>query len=168
MLRAYGRNVIDLINQCHEVNTFIPALAYTFSRKPAEIVVEHEERAAGESKYSLYSLIRLNFDLITGFSLVPLQFFSILGIGLAFFSATLFLMLVIRRFVLGAEVQGVFTLFAIAFFLMGVILFGIGLVGEYVGRIYQQVRGRPRYVVQAILEQSSEQRTHAAKTTFRG
>lgn len=156
MLRAYGRNVIDLVNQCNEVNTFIPALAYTFARKPTEIVVEHEERAAGESKYSLYSLIRLNFDLVTGFSLMPLQFFSILGIGLSFVSAALFVVLLARRFLFGSEVEGVFTLFAIAFFLMGVILFGIGIVGEYVGRIYQQVRGRPRFVVQAILEQSAE------------
>jgi undecaprenyl-phosphate 4-deoxy-4-formamido-L-arabinose transferase len=153
MLRAYGRNVIDLINQCREVNTFIPALAYTFSRKPTEVIVEHEERAAGESKYSLYSLIRLNFDLVTGFSLVPLQLFSLMGIVLSFLSAALFVLLVVRRFVIGAEVEGVFTLFAISFFLMGVILFGIGLVGEYVGRIYQQVRGRPRFVVQTVLEQ---------------
>lgn len=153
MLRAYSRNVIDLINQCSEVNTFVPALAYTFARNPTEIVVAHEERSAGESKYSLYSLIRLNFDLVTGFSLVPLQFFSILGIALSFLSAALFMLLLVRRFLLGAEAEGVFTLFAITFFLMGVILFGIGLVGEYVGRIYEQVRGRPRYVVQAILQQ---------------
>jgi undecaprenyl-phosphate 4-deoxy-4-formamido-L-arabinose transferase len=79
MLRAYGRNVIDLVNRCGEVNTFVPALAYRFARNPTEIIVEHEERAAGDSKYSLYSLIRLNFDLITGFSLVPLQFFSMMG-----------------------------------------------------------------------------------------
>ncbi|WP_136415448.1 glycosyltransferase [Herbaspirillum sp. ST 5-3] len=156
MLRAYGRNVIDLVNQCSEVNTFIPALAYTFARKPTEIIVEHEERAAGESKYSLYSLIRLNFDLITGFSLLPLQAFSLFGIALSFLSGALFVALIVRRFLLGSEVQGVFTLFALDFFLMGVILFGIGLVGEYVGRIYQQVRGRPRYVVQAILEQKDE------------
>lgn len=163
MLRAYGRNVIDLINQCNEVNTFVPALAYTFARKPTEIMVEHEERAAGESKYSLYSLIRLNFDLITGFSLMPLQFFSLLGIALSFVSASLFVLLLVRRFVLGAEVEGVFTLFAIDFFLMGVVLFGIGLVGEYVGRIYQQVRGRPRYVVQAILEETTEKPLVAQK-----
>jgi undecaprenyl-phosphate 4-deoxy-4-formamido-L-arabinose transferase len=155
MLRAYGRNVINLINQCSEVNTFVPALAYTFARRPTEIVVEHEERAAGESKYSLYSLIRLNFDLVTGFSLMPLQFFSMIGIALSLFSAALFVLLMIRRFVLGAEVEGVFTLFALAFFMIGVILFGIGLVGEYVGRIYQQVRGRPRYVVQAVLDQDA-------------
>jgi undecaprenyl-phosphate 4-deoxy-4-formamido-L-arabinose transferase len=152
MLRAYGRNVIDLVNQCGEVNTFVPALAYKFARKPTEIIVEHEERAAGESKYSLYSLIRLNFDLVTGFSLVPLQVFSLLGMMLSFCSALLVLILLVRRFVLGAEAEGVFTLFAIAFFFMGVILFGIGLVGEYVGRIFQQVRARPRYVVQTILQ----------------
>jgi undecaprenyl-phosphate 4-deoxy-4-formamido-L-arabinose transferase len=159
MLRAYGRNIIDLINQCKEVNTFIPALAYTFSRNPTEIIVEHEERAAGESKYSFYSLVRLNFDLITGFSLVPLQFFSMLGIVLSIASALLFVLLLLRRFLLGAEVEGLFTLFAINFFLLGVILFGIGLVGEYVGRIYQQVRGRPRYVVQAILQEEPARRT---------
>lgn len=157
MLRAYSRNVIDLVNQCGEINTFVPALAYTFARKPTEIIVEHEERAAGESKYSLYSLIRLNFDLITGFSLVPLQFFSLLGIGLSFASAALFILMVIRRFILGAEVQGVFTLFAITFFLIGVILFGIGLLGEYIGRIYLQVRARPRYVIQAVLGQSCDE-----------
>ncbi|MDE2429149.1 MAG: glycosyltransferase [Burkholderiales bacterium] len=156
MLRAYGRNVINLINQCSEVNTFVPALAYTFARKPTEIIVEHEERAAGESKYSLYSLIRLNFDLMTGFSIMPLQWFSMLGMALSCLSGGLVVLLLIRRFALGAEAEGLFTLFAIAFFLMGVILFGIGLLGEYVGRIYQQVRGRPRYVVQTILEQSGE------------
>ena len=159
MLRAYGRNIIDLINQCKEVNTFIPALAYTFARNPTEIIVEHEERAAGVSKYSFYSLVRLNFDLITGFSLVPLQFFSMLGIMLSIGSALLFVLLLLRRFLLGAEVEGLFTLFAINFFLLGVILFGIGLVGEYVGRIYQQVRGRPRYVVQTILQDEPARRT---------
>ena len=161
MLRAYGRNVIDLINQCNEVNTFVPALAYTFARRPTEITVEHEERSAGESKYSLYSLIRLNFDLITGFSLMPLQMFSIFGIGLSMLSAVLVLILLVRRFALGADVEGVFTLFAIVFFMIGVILFGIGLVGEYVGRIYEQVRGRPRYVIQAILQESPDH--HPAK-----
>jgi undecaprenyl-phosphate 4-deoxy-4-formamido-L-arabinose transferase len=55
--------------------------------------------------------------------------------------------------VFGAEVEGVFTLFALIFALIGVLLFGVGLLGEYIGRIYEQVRGRPRFVIQAILEQ---------------
>lgn len=155
MLRAYGRNVVDLINQCTEINTFVPALAYTFSSRPTEIIVEHEERAAGVSNYSFYSLLRLNFDLMTGFSIVPLQLFSILGMMLSAGSGLLVILLLFRRFMLGAEAEGVFTLFAISFFLMGTILFGIGLLGEYIGRIYQQVRGRPRFVVQTILEQNS-------------
>lgn len=152
MLRAYGRNVIDLVNQCGEVNTFVPALTYKFARRPTEIIVEHEERAAGESKYSLYSLIRLNFDLMTGFSLVPLQLFSLMGMVLSLLSALLVIVLLVRRLIVGSEADGLFTLFAIAFFFMGVILFGIGLVGEYVGRIYQQVRARPRYVVATVLQ----------------
>lgn len=153
MMRAYDRRIIDAINQCSEMNTFIPALAYTFAQRPTEIIVGHEERTAGESKYSLYSLIRLNFDLMTGFSLVPLQMFSMLGMLVALGSGTLVLYLAGRRIFLGPEEGGLFTLFAVAFFLIGIALFGIGLLGEYVGRIYQEVRNRPRYLVQAVLEQ---------------
>ena len=158
MLRAYDRGVIDAINSCKEVNTFIPALAYSFARNPAEVVVGHEERAAGESKYSLYSLIRLNFDLMTGFSVVPLQMFSMLGIAISLLSAFFVVFLLVRRLIVGPEAEGLFTLFAIAFFLIGITLFGIGLLGEYVGRIYQQVRHRPRYLVEAILEGRIEER----------
>jgi undecaprenyl-phosphate 4-deoxy-4-formamido-L-arabinose transferase len=153
MLRGYSRRIVHLVRQCNESNTFIPALAYTFAANPTEIHVKHEERFAGESKYSLYQLIRLNFDLVTGFSVMPLQLFSIFGMLLALGSGTLFALLLVRRFVLGSEVEGVFTLFALTFFLIGVMLFGLGLLGEYIGRIYQQVRERPRYVVQAVLEQ---------------
>jgi undecaprenyl-phosphate 4-deoxy-4-formamido-L-arabinose transferase len=152
MLRGYSRRIVDLVRQCDESNTFIPALAYTFASNPTEITVKHEERFAGESKYSLYQLIRLNFDLVTGFSVMPLQIFSILGMLLAMAAGSLFIYLLVRRFLLGAEVEGVFTLFALTFFLIGVMLFGLGLLGEYIGRIYQQVRERPRYVVQTILE----------------
>ena len=152
MMRGYHRRIINLVSQCQEANTFIPALAYTFANNPIEITVKHEERFAGESKYSLYQLIRLNFDLVTGFSVMPLQIFSIMGMLLAGVSGALFLLILVRRFVLGAEVEGVFTLFALTFFLIGVMLFGLGLLGEYIGRIYQQVRHRPRYMVSAVLE----------------
>ncbi len=152
MMRAYSRGIVQLINQCGEMNTFIPALAYQFARTPTEISVSHEERFAGESKYSLYSLIRLNFDLVTGFSLVPLQWFSMLGMAVSVGAALLVLLLVGRRLFIGPEEGGLFTLFAIAFLLIGLALFGIGLLGEYVGRILQEVRSRPRYVINAILE----------------
>ena len=155
MLRAYDRALIDTLNACQEVNTFVPALAYTFAARPTEIVVSHEERFAGESKYSLYKLVRLNFDLMTGFSIVPLQWFSLAGIVLSLGAGGLFALLLVRRFMLGAEVEGVFTLFALQFFFIGIVLFGIGLMGEYVGRIQQEVRRRPRYRVSAVLESRS-------------
>ncbi|KIA80923.1 glycosyltransferase [Chromobacterium amazonense] len=157
MMRAYSRRIIDTINQCNELHTFIPALAYQFAQNPTEVVVGHEERFAGESKYSLYSLIRLNFDLMTGFSIVPLQWFSLLGMAVSAGSGILVIYLILRRLILGPEVGGVFTLFAIVFFLVGIALFGIGLLGEYIGRIYQEVRSRPRYVIQAVLEQKESQ-----------
>ncbi len=153
MLRAYDRSIIEAINSTREINTYIPALAYMYAARPVEIEVEHAEREAGESKYSLYKLIRLNFDLMTAFSVVPLQMFSLAGIGLSFLSGLLMVYMFLRRIIIGPEVEGVFTLFAIAFFLIGILLFGIGLLGEYVGRIYQQVRERPRYLIRGILEE---------------
>lgn len=160
MLRAYSRDIVDAINSCQEVNTFIPALAYTFARNPGEVVVAHEERAAGETKYSLYKLIRLNFDLMTGFSVMPLQFFSMAGIVVSLLSAFFVIFLFIRRLIVGPEAEGLFTLFAIAFLLIGLGLFGIGLLGEYIGRIYEQVRHRPRYLIEAVLEQTTEPQRH--------
>ncbi len=154
MLRAYSRDIINAINQSREISTYIPALAYSFAHNPTEVEVEHEERAAGESKYSLYKLIRLNFDLVTGFSTVPLQLFSIVGITISLLSLMFVVFLVARRLIVGPEAEGLFTLFGIAFFLIGVTLFGIGLLGEYVGRIYQQVRERPRFLIQAVLEKT--------------
>ena len=155
MLRAYSRGIVNAINNCREVNTFIPALAYSFARNPAEIEVAHEDRTAGESKYALYDLIRLNFDLVTGFSVVPLQLFSIFGMLISLLSFLFVVFLAVRRLVVGPEAEGLFTLFGIAFFLIGLALFGIGLLGEYVGRIYQQVRQRPRYVIDAVLEEKA-------------
>jgi undecaprenyl-phosphate 4-deoxy-4-formamido-L-arabinose transferase len=154
MLRGYGRPVIDAINATRENVTFIPALASLYAANPTEIEVKHDERAAGASKYSLYRLIRLTFDLMTGFSTVPLQVFSLAGLAVSMLSGVLVVVLAVRRVILGSEVEGVFTLFAIVFFFLGIALFGIGLLGEYIGRIYVQVRQRPRYLIGAVLEQS--------------
>ncbi|MGH8372058.1 MAG: glycosyltransferase [Stenotrophobium sp.] len=157
MLRAYAKHVVDAINNTSEINTFIPALAYLYSLRPTEVTVEHNEREAGESKYSLYKLIRLNFDLVTGFSVVPLQIFSFFGVIIATGSVMLFLYLMIYRILYPqGTVQGVFTLFAVVFFFIGILLFGIGLLGEYVGRIYQEVQRRPRFLIRAILEKKAK------------
>ena len=152
MLRAYSREVVDLINRSEEHSTFIPALAQSLARRPAEVPVAHAERTAGTSKYSLYRLIRLNFDLMTGFSVVPLQLFTLFGFITAGGGVLFGVYLLVRRFILlqASEAEGVFTLFALAFVVMGVLMAGVGIVGEYVGRIYQEVRGRPRYLIRHV------------------
>jgi len=152
MLRAYSRDIVAAINLTKDTSTYIPALAYSFAHNPVEIEVAHEERFAGESKYSLYKLIQLNFDLMTGFSTAPLQIFSLIGIVISMLSIAFVGYLAVRRLVVGPEAEGLFTLFGIAFFLIGITLFGIGLLGEYVGRIYEQVRSRPRFMIQAVLQ----------------
>jgi undecaprenyl-phosphate 4-deoxy-4-formamido-L-arabinose transferase len=154
MLRGYSREVVELINKCEENSTFIPALGLLFARNPIEIPVAHAARSAGRSKYSLIKLIRLNFDLMTGFSVVPLQVISFLGFVVAGSGFLLGMYLLFRRFVLlgASEAEGVFTLFALAFFVMGMLMASLGLVGEYIGRIYQEVRGRPRFLVRQIHE----------------
>ena len=152
MLRAYSRAVVDAIVRSGAINTFIPALAYSFASKPTEVAVRHEERHAGVSNYSLYKLVRLNFDLITAFTLMPLQLFTIVGMACAAGSFVLVLILAARRLIIGPEEGGLFTLFGILFFLISVAIVGIGLIGEYVGRTYQVVRSRQRYFVSHVLE----------------
>jgi undecaprenyl-phosphate 4-deoxy-4-formamido-L-arabinose transferase len=154
MLRAYRRNIVDLMVSTGEATTFIPALALNYASNPTEVGVAHAERSAGDSSYSFYGLIRYNFDLVTGFSVVPLQMVTMLGMAISFCSFVFVMFLLIRRIVVGPEVEGVFTLFAILFFLIGILLLALGVIGEYIGRIYQEVRKRPRYVVRHVLEKN--------------
>jgi len=152
MLRAYSRQVVDLMASTGETSTFIPALALTFASNSTEVGIAHEPRSAGKTNYNLYKLIRYNFDLVTNFSLVPLQIFTFIGMTVSTLSILFVVYLFIRRLVVGPEAAGVFTLFAIAFFVMGLIIFGLGIVGEYVGRIYKEVLRRPRFVIREIVE----------------
>ncbi len=152
MLRAYRKNIVESIVASGETSTFIPALAYSYASSPTEVEVEHAARAAGESKYRLYDLIRLNFDLMTGFSVVPLQVFTVFGMLVSILSTLFVIYLFIRRLVVGPEAEGVFTLFAILYFLVGIGIMGLGIIGEYIGRIYKEVRRRPRFIIRQVYE----------------
>ena len=151
MLRAYRRSVVDSINQCQESSSFIPALANLFAHRVAEIPVGHAERERGKSKYGIFKLLRLNFDLMTGFSNLPIHLVGFMGVTIAFLGLLFGFLLLLRRIFVGPEVEGVFTLFAILFVFVGLNTLGLALIGEYVGRIYREVRGRPRFVVRQTL-----------------
>lgn len=152
MLRAYARPIIQSIVASNERSTFIPALAWQFALNPIEIEVRHEARSAGTSKYNLYRLIRLYFDLITGFSLVPLQVYTLFGLIVSFLSSLLVVYMVGRRLIVGPEAEGLFTLDAILIFLVSVAVTGIGLIGEYLGRLTQFVSQRPRFIIRQVIE----------------
>jgi len=149
MLRAYRRPVVDAILQCPERSTFIPVLANSFADRTAEVEVSHSERRAGESKYGLLKLINLQFDLLSSMTTFPLRLLSLIGTVVSLLGIGFGVLIMILRLIYGAAwaAEGVFTLFAILFFFIGAQFVAMGLLGEYIGRIYLDVRGRPRYFV---------------------
>lgn len=147
MLRAYRREITDQIVAAGGATPYIPALAHYLASNPAEVPVGHEERVAGQSNYNLYRLIRLNFDLITSFSVVPLQVFTLMGIALSALSFVLVAWLGLRHLVLNPAGDGTIILFAILFLLISLAMTGLGLVGEYIGRIYLEIRHSPHVAI---------------------
>jgi len=152
MLRAYRRPVVDRMIACHEHATFIPALATFFGKRVTEIEVAHEERAGGTSNYPLRKLINLQFDLVSSFSDLPMKLLMYGGVGMALGGVCFGIFLAIARLVYGAlwAAEGVFTLFAVLFVFVGLQFFAFGIVGEYIGRIYREVRKRPEYVIEKV------------------
>lgn len=152
MLRAYRRDVVDRMVESQEYSTFIPALATLYAKRMTEIPVSHAERHGGVSNYTLARLLNLQFDLLTSFSEFPLKVLLYLGSALAFGGVSLGVLLVAMRLFYGAEWAGygVFTLFAILFFFVGALFFALGIMGQYVGRIYHEVRKRPRFTIRKV------------------
>ncbi|QTL41677.1 undecaprenyl-phosphate 4-deoxy-4-formamido-L-arabinose transferase [Xenorhabdus budapestensis] len=153
MLRAYRRHIVRAMLQCHERSTFIPILANTFARKTIEIDVAHAEREFGDSKYSFMKLINLMYDLLTCLTTAPLRLLSVVGSIIAVTGFLLAVLLIALRLIFGSiwAAEGVFTLFAILFMFIGAQFVAMGLLGEYIGRIYNDVRARPRYFIQKVV-----------------
>lgn len=163
MLRAYRRSIVDSMLQCQERSTFIPVLANSFAEKTDEVEVEHAERNNDESKYNLWKLINLQFDLLTSMTTFPLRLLSILGGLISLVGFAFSFLLLASRLLFGAAwaADGVFTIFAVLFVFVGVQLLAIGLMGEYIGRIYNDVRARPRYIVKKRVGRKSANRQEA-------
>ncbi len=153
MLRAYRRSIIEAMLKCHERSTFIPVLANSFANKTDEVMVAHAERTQGESKYSFWKLINLQFDLLTSMTTFPLRLLSLAGSALAGMGFLFSFLLLTMRLIYGAAwaAEGIFTIFSILFIFLGVQLLAMGLLGEYIGRIYNDVRARPRYFIQDVV-----------------
>lgn len=161
MLRAYHRHIVEAMLECHERSTFIPILANTFARNTTEIDVRHEERSSGDSKYGLWKLINLQFDLLTSMTTFPIRLLSVLGGIISVLGIGFGIFLFVMRLIYGPEwaAEGVFTLFAILFIFIGAQFLGLGLLGEYIGRIYHDVRARPRFFVERIVGRSDQEKS---------
>lgn len=161
MLRAYRRTIVDAMLACRERSTFIPILANSFARHTTEVLVEHAEREHGDSKYSPMRLINLMFDLITCMTTTPLRLLSIVGFSMAFLGLLFAVMLIVLRLIFGAPwaENGTFVLFAVLFVFTGGQFIGMGLLGEYLGRVYSDVRARPRFFIEKVVRSSTETTT---------
>lgn len=165
MLRAYRRTVVDAMLACRERSTFIPVLANSFARYTCEIPVRHAAREQGDSKYGFLKLVNLMFDLVTTMTTSPLRMLSLFGAALALIGFGFGVLLLVLRLAHGPEwaAQGVFVLFAVLFIFTGAQFIGLGLLGEYLGRVYHDVRARPRFHVEHIYRAPSSE-THPATT----
>lgn len=144
MLRAYRRELVRQVIACHEQSPYVPTLANALAGRASEIEVSHAKRHSGQSHYSLWKLIGLQYDMVTSFSVLPLRWLSLLGACLCAVS------LACGGALLLAKAGVVPFLATLLFMLIGVLLLALGFVGEYVGRIYNEVRQRPRYIVREV------------------
>jgi undecaprenyl-phosphate 4-deoxy-4-formamido-L-arabinose transferase len=147
MLRGYRRWVVEKVIELGGKSVYIPTFTSLIGGTFSEIEIEHGGRAGGRSKYGIRQLLGLYFDMITDISLFPIQLISLFGILLSLLGFILGIIIFLRRIFIGPEVEGVFTLFAFLFIFTGVLLVSVGLIGEYVGRIYKEVHKTPRYIV---------------------
>ena len=153
MLRAYRRPVVDAVLQCRGHTAYVPALANSFANRIAEVTVEHAERQAGRSKYTFAKLLNLYFDLVITSTIAPLRLLSLLGTTFAVLGTGFGIFLLVMRVMFGAvwAVEGVLTVIALLFAMLGVQLLGLGLIGEYVGRVSRDTQTRPLFVVREVV-----------------
>ena len=152
MLRGYSRNVVNAILNCPEHGKFIPMLAMSYARRTIEIHVKHADRTAGESKYNVRKLIALQYDLLTGTSIFPLRMLTYIGTLLAVFGVLFGIFIFIMTRIHGDEwsQHGIFTLFSLVFIFMGGQFIAMGILGEYIGKIHLNTRGRPQFFIESI------------------
>jgi undecaprenyl-phosphate 4-deoxy-4-formamido-L-arabinose transferase len=162
MFRVYDRPTVDLMLTCTEHHRYVPAIVAWLGIPIKEVPVAHAPRSTQGSRYRIGTLVELVLDLVTGYSVFPLRALTVLGLlgSLAGFLGTC--AFIAYRLAIGAGVAGVVSAFALVFGLLTVQLLIVALVGEYVGRIYTEAKGRPYYVVGEVRRCAAGVRADAA------
>lgn len=153
MLRLYRKDVVEAMLKSSESIIFIPALSVLFGHNIAEVKIKHEPRKSSPSRYNLFRLVRLNYDFMTGFSLLPIQMMTFAGGAISVIGFLLSMYLIIRSFAIKSDtgLGGIYTMFSVLYFFIGILILCIGIIGEYIGRMYIEIKKRPRYIVKEYL-----------------
>ena len=150
--RLLDRRVVETLVTMREHHRFMRGLSVWVGFRQEAVPYDRQERFAGVTKYPLARMVRFALDAITGFSYVPLQLATTLGFLLAGLSLLGILIAAVLRLA-GVAIQGQATTLVVVLLLGGIQLIFLGIIGEYLGRIYDEVRARPLYVVREILDQ---------------
>lgn len=147
--RLMSRRAINALNQLREKHRLIRGMAKWIGFKEGYVYYVRDARFAGETKYTLIKMLRLAWDGLTGFSLTPLRFATYFGLCTAFLSLGIAAWVFYLRFFTEHTVQGWTSLMVVTTFLGGVQLFTVGILGEYVGRVFEQSKQRPLYILES-------------------
>jgi undecaprenyl-phosphate 4-deoxy-4-formamido-L-arabinose transferase len=150
--RAIRRSVVEKIEVCKDRSRYMAVLMSWMGLPSIEIEVEHHERKIGVTKYSILNLMKLSWDLVTGYSSFPLHMVTYMGMFGAFLGFLMMAFLLFQRIVNGILIEGFVVLLAVFAFFAGVQLLSIGFLGEYLGRVHHQIQERPDYIVEKIIE----------------
>lgn len=148
--RLIDRKVCDALKRVNERNRYIRGIISWLGFRQIGVEFVRENRFAGETKYPLKKMMKFAFDAITSFSYKPLKLASYAGIFLSFISFIYLMVVLVQKLFIGGAVPGWASIVAVNLFFNGIILMMLGIIGEYIGRIYDEAKGRPLYVVQNL------------------
>lgn len=163
--RLMSKRVLENLADFKEVNLFLRGLVPLIGFKSTEIYYDRNKRYAGESKYPLKKMLAFAFDGITSFSITPIRLITLLGVLMFSGSLVIGIYVLINKFI-GHTVSGWPSLMISIWFIGGVQLVALGLIGEYIGKIYKEVKGRPKYIIETELDASNNIQTEEKLTKF--
>lgn len=146
--RLVSAKVIELLSEYKEVNLFLRGIFPNLGFKTDQVVFDVKERSAGETKYTFVKMLKLALDGITSFSVAPLRLVTVVGLTVFAISMVMILLVFMSKFVPGMTIEGWSSTIISMYFLGGIQIFALGVIGEYIGKIYQEVKRRPRYFIE--------------------
>lgn len=149
--KLLDRKVVNVLLELPERNTFFRALSFWAGFRTEKVTYEVQERQYGESKWSFWSLMKYAISNATSFSTLPLQLVTIMGIISILFSAILAVQTLVR-FLMGNAVEGFTTVILLILIIGGFLMLSLGIIGHYIARIYEEVKGRPKYIISKVTD----------------